>query len=391
MRIGVLVPKLGGGGAEIVAQKWIDGLALRGHQIVCLTYSGSAGVEGVRGAARYEFPGHTRWARLLSLPRWIRRTVAEERCDVVLSIMTFSNLALLVAYGWRYRRPALIISEHNVPSALLPDEGVPGRLKMWCARRIYRRADAAIAVSHAVAGDLRFGFRIEADRIWVLPNPVTSGLGLTRVVPQRAVLMFVGRLVPQKCPELLVETIVELQVRGIDASGIVIGDGPLRSRMELAAQEAGVKCEFRGWLSSWQTAAPVADCLLIPSSVEGLGNVLIEAAAIGLPVVACSRALGVADAVIPGVTGTLSPSLSPSHLGDAVVEAMALPTQGAGWDGWLSWFSVTNSCDRLEQVLSASMQSHQGRLQPAGRRRETCNGVASAHAKRPTPSKAPEA
>jgi glycosyltransferase involved in cell wall biosynthesis len=89
--------------------------------------------------------------------------------------------------------------------------------------------------------------------------------------------------------------------------------------------------------------------VLLPSLVEGFGNVLVEAAVAGIRVVVSSRALGVADALVPGVTGILAIEESPASLADSVIEAGAIVD--TDYSGWLARFSVENSTRKLEAAL----------------------------------------
>jgi glycosyltransferase involved in cell wall biosynthesis len=90
--------------------------------------------------------------------------------------------------------------------------------------------------------------------------------------------------------------------------------------------------------------------VLLPSDREGFGNVLVEAAAVGVPSVAVSGALGVADAIVPGITGELALGSSASDLADAVQRASELKVDGI--EAWLERFSVDSSGRDLETVLS---------------------------------------
>ena len=69
----------------------------------------------------------------------------------------------------------------------------------------------------------------------------------------------------------------------------------------------------------------------------------------GIPSVAASEALGVADAIVPGITGELARSGSPADFADAVERAMCLDLSGI--DRWLRRFSMQESGLILEHVL----------------------------------------
>ncbi|MGZ6827616.1 MAG: glycosyltransferase, partial [Mycobacteriales bacterium] len=96
------------------------------------------------------------------------------------------------------------------------------------------------------------------------------------------------------------------------------------------------------------------DVLVLPSLQEGFGNVLVEAAECGVPSVAASQALGVADAVLPGVTGVLAASGSAAHLADAVEQARRLPPLDPDLVlRWSGGFSPEVAAQVLEKVLDA--------------------------------------
>lgn len=381
MRVGIAITSLHGGGAELVARRWADGLASRGHDVIVYVYEpgGTTGRKApeqlVSSAVTVRaFRARGRVGRLLGLPRWLRRQSADDGLDVLVSMLTYTNLAALA--GWRLGpRPAcaLIVSERNAPTVYLPLRGAGGRAQVRAARLAYRAADAVIAVSHPVAGDLVGGYGIPAARCFVVPNPVLNRAPAGRpeltsidgdsatdapAKPAAAPLTvaFVGRLVPQKQPARFVDTLEELARRlgphGV--RGIVIGTGTLDQSTRVAAAAAGVSIEHVGWQEPWTAAAlhAGADVLLLPSAVEGFGNVLVEAADAGLPSVAASTALGVADAIVPGLTGELALTDAPQDLADAVLRAVAPDHGGLPLGRWLDRFSVPASLDALERVLT---------------------------------------
>ena len=158
------------------------------------------------------------------------------------------------------------------------------------------------------------------------------------------------RLVIQKRPTLAIDTAAELNRRGIPAEVVSFGGGPLLSSMTRAARAAGVPFTDQGWVEDWFAHFGTNAVVLLPSSREGFGNVLVEAAAMGVPSVAVSGALGVADAIVPGITGELALTDDPADLADAVERASMLPVDDI--DAWLARFSVEASGHDLERVLN---------------------------------------
>jgi len=173
------------------------------------------------------------------------------------------------------------------------------------------RADAVIAVSSTIAADLRARApEIPADRIHVIPNPVDiAGLQARQPLAARPLaepyVLYVGKLAPNKGTARLVEV---LDRAAVSWPAVVVGDGPDRSRLEVAARRSARDVRFTGWqdqtsVMSWLAHATV---LLFPSrGPESLSRVLIEASALGVPIAAMCTG-GTADIVEHGVTGLLS-------------------------------------------------------------------------------------
>jgi len=127
-------------------------------------------------------------------------------------------------------------------------------------------------------------------------------------------VLFVGRLVEVKGCEYLIRAMALVQEVHRDAKLVVIGDGPLRASLESLARAELRGCRFLGAqppevVRAWMNRARV---LSVPGvtaasgATEGLGQVCLEAQAMGLPVAGFASG-GVPEAVEHGVTGLLGP------------------------------------------------------------------------------------
>jgi len=126
------------------------------------------------------------------------------------------------------------------------------------------------------------------------------------------VVLFVGRLVPRKGVDRLIEAMARIADRPWRLE--IVGFGPGRERLEALAAERGLadRVAFRGRLSDADlaTAYRRAACFVLPATLdaradtEGLGVVLLEAMSVGTPVVATRRG-GIVDVVTDGDTGIL--------------------------------------------------------------------------------------
>jgi glycosyltransferase involved in cell wall biosynthesis len=149
---------------------------------------------------------------------------------------------------------------------------------------------------------------------WSKFTIVRCALDLRALPPRQAVrrerlrVICVGRLSPEKGHIGLLEAFAAVRKRGRDAELLLVGDGPERERIERRISELGLGSAviMRGRLSEADTLTEIAgsDVLVLASFMEGLPVVLMEAMALGLPVVA-PRVAGVPELVQDGVHGFL--------------------------------------------------------------------------------------
>lgn len=104
----------------------------------------------------------------------------------------------------------------------------------------------------------------------------------------------------------------------------IVGDGPLRPTLEQTF--AGLPVCFTGYLTGGDLAAAyaAADVFVFPAHNETFGNVVAEAMASGLPVVA-ARSGGVEEQIVPGVTGLLAAAGSQAHFIDCAASLVRDP------------------------------------------------------------------
>jgi glycosyltransferase involved in cell wall biosynthesis len=171
-----------------------------------------------------------------------------------------------------------------------------------------------------------------------------NGVDLDRYRPDPSMqrgrtVLHVGRLVEKKGTLTLIRAFARAAAACPDARLLILGDGPLRPSLEreAAASGCGERIRFAGHTPADEVARQLQQAWLLaaPSETarngdgEGLPNVVVEAAAAGLPVVATDHA-GIPEAVIDGVTGLLVPEGDQQRLGDALLRLLGDPAMRAG-------------------------------------------------------------
>ena len=138
-------------------------------------------------------------------------------------------------------------------------------------------------------------------------------------------LICVGRLSGEKAQLLLIEATRQLAVEGIDFELVLAGDGPMRSELEALIMRYKLQARIRitGWLSSEQVRAEMVDAraLVLPSFAEGLPVVLMEAMALGRPVIATFVG-GIPELVQSGENGWLVPAGDVEALARAIHDCL---------------------------------------------------------------------
>lgn len=254
----------------------------------------------------------------------LSRLIGALRPDVVHGHSAIGG-ALARTAGWR--GPAARV---YTPNGLLTS-----RLAVAAERLLGHRTDRLIAVSQseaALVSDLKL---VPAERLTVIHNgvdlaprsspqrDVRADLGLAHGTP---LVAFVGRLDPQKAPEVFVRACARLARRRADVHFLAVGAGPLEAMV--TAEVASGLLEGR-WhhLSALEGVGRLMgqfDLLALPSRYEGLPYVALEAMREGTPVVA-TDVVGSRDVVTDGTTGFLVPPEDPEALAVAMERVLDDP------------------------------------------------------------------
>jgi glycosyltransferase involved in cell wall biosynthesis len=203
-----------------------------------------------------------------------------------------------------------------------------GRAQLEIDRRLARITDRVVGNSRAVVDFYRRA-GIPEERLACIPSgiaeeepplvdpaQVRAALGIPADSP---VVLFAGRLAPQKGVKDLLEALDVLQHVRPELHTLIVGDGPLRGTLEGLARSFDLRgrVQFLGHREDVPRLLAAADLLVLPSLYEGLPNVVLEAMRFRKPVVA-TAAPGTTEVVVHDQTGLLVPVQNPTELARAI-------------------------------------------------------------------------
>ncbi len=241
------------------------------------------------------------------------------------------------------------------------------------AARILPMADAVVAVSRPLLEELvRIG--VPRERVHLVANGVDGAVFYPRdraaarrdlgIAEDARLVLFVGRLEPQKGIHELLNAFDQVRARVPRASLALVGEGvsmsKVRARVESWGDGAGRLLGARphAEVAKWMGAC---DVMTLPSWAEGTPNVVLEALASGRPVVA-SRVGGIPDLLPDQRAGAVVPPRDEQALAGALASALERPWDGAEVQAFGPW-SWEESAGALCRVLARVHEQARGRAQ----------------------------
>lgn len=253
------------------------------------------------------------------------------RPDVLLTYMLHANLLGRLS-AVLARVPAVISSVRT--------EFFGGRAWDFAMGMTDRFSAATVTNSALVAEQLVRRRAVSAHRIRVIPNGVRVGDFAPSLAACRAVRSELGvaddeflwlcaaRLEPQKDHRNLLDAFARVVAEVPESRLCLAGRGPERQALEGRAGALGIadRVGFLGLREDVPELLSAADALVLSSAWEGLPNIIIEALAAGVPVVATDVG-GVSELIRDSETGLLVPARDPGALAARMLDLLALPTE----------------------------------------------------------------
>jgi glycosyltransferase involved in cell wall biosynthesis len=312
MRIVQIIPGLGVGGLERIATNLSIGLHRTGRQVIVCSHDverqmttlrdelAAAGVEVVLIPRPSPSP-----RAVLESSLAIARVVRREQPDV---LHAHNPAAAVSAAGARWlaraRSTAIVATFHGLA------DGDPRR-----AVRPLKLADIVVGIGPYASKEL-VAVGLPQDKLLTVANAVEAkptrspqDVRAEFGVDGAELIVNVGRLVPEKNQQLMLNALAQLAPRRPRLRALIVGRGPLKAELEAGIDELdlGNVVQLTGPRADAVDIIAAADLLVSTSSREGLGLTLLEAMAVETPVVATAVG-GAVDVLAGGDAGILVPS-----------------------------------------------------------------------------------
>lgn len=320
-------------------------------------------VDAVRREGHTALAIQSNFPHLLHAAGEVSRFLRELRADV---LMTHNYKPTIVGYMAARRIGIPIVAVSRGWTA------ATRRVRLYEAldRRFLHWVDRVVCVSQGQADKVRAAGVMD-ERLIVIRNairperfssPDPAGRdALAALFPSRPeqIVLAVGRLSPEKGFATLIESAQQVAARRRGIGVVLIGDGPLLDSLQrqIAAAGLGDRFVLAGFRNDVDRLMPHADLFVQSSFTEGMPNVVLEAMAASVPVVATSVG-GTPEAVVDGQTGLLVPPGKPQALAEAMLKVLSDPEQlkqmgQAGRQRVMQMFTFQAQSEQYQRLIAS--------------------------------------
>lgn len=362
-RVAFFLRFLGGGGAERVILNLCRGFVARGLKVDLVLSAGG-------GPHLWQVPAEVRIidlkaprvsASLFDLVKYLQ----QEKPLAIVPALHYTGEVAILAKRISRVPTRVIVTEHNTLSReVLKERGSRKFLIPLAVKYLYPWVDNIVAVSRGVAQDLSSIAQLPLNRIQVIYNPViVPGLLEKAKEPvdhpwfapgEPPVVLGVGKLEAQKDFPNLIRAFAQVR-QTKKARLVILGWGPDRPQLESLVRQLGLEEDVAlpGHVDNPYAYMAKAGVFVLSSAWEGLPTVLIEAMAIGTPVVSTDCESGPAEILDNGKYGWLVPVGDRNALSTVILTVLKgspKPVDAA----WLNQFALETTTQQYLDLLGAS-------------------------------------
>lgn len=359
--IAIVLPDLRGGGAERAAVNLANSFAQRGYAVdmVLLSATGQFLADLLPGIRVVDLKVRRLRKVLFPLIRYLRQS----QPAALLACMWPLTVTALLARTLSRVPTRVIVAEHTTwsRSELLSRWGVGWQVRT-SMHRFFPGANGIVAVSQGAADDLaRFVNLDRKSSITVIYNPVVGEAKPPASAPlgpagwwtgPHLKVLAVGTLKTIKDYATLLQAFALLRQR-VDAHLLILGEGECRPALEAQARQLGIESSvfMPGFVKDISPYYQQADLHVLSSTGEGLPTVIIEALAVGTPVVSTDCPSGPREILCDGQFGRLVPVGDAAALALAMTDSLAATHDTAALKARAQDFSIDKAADRYLELL----------------------------------------
>lgn len=323
LRLLLITPLMNIGGEELSTLTITKEMLKRGHRVYVLANEGKMTAEFINaGASIIMSEQYARNPRAIIRDAvQIKRILEKEEIHIIHSqsvLPTISSYLAIKALDKRFAKPKLIFHERGIHQYTYPMIGPLFNVMTdhVIANSDYERKKlirCGLRRSRCTRVHNSINLVYSQDATWLAEK---QKLGIK---PETVVLGTVGRLVEIKGISFLLQAFKRVLGDNENLILIIVGDGPNRRLLEREAQQYGISNHvvFTGFRRDLQNLYSMFDIFLLCSLFETFGNVALEAAAYGKPVI-LSKVGGLPETLIDGVTGLLVPPRDVAKIAHAI-------------------------------------------------------------------------
>lgn len=317
MYICFCLESLGNGGAERVATNLSNAFCELGHKVkIILTSSNDVFYEINQNVELVFLKQTNSKLSFFAKKKILRKEILSDRPDIVISF--FYHINLLTALALRGTNIPHVVSERNDPRNTKTKT-----ILKFLRKHIFRKSNGCVfQTSEARA----FYFKQTDKHVAIIPNPISLKAEPYFGSERKNVIFTVGRLTEQKNTKLLIDAFFRIHEKMPTFILNIYGDGPLKEELVSYTKNASGYIFFKGVSSTWQEDERQSSLFVLSSNYEGMPNALMEAMALGLPVVSTDCPVGgPRELITDGKNGLLCKTKDVSDMENSILAILSDP------------------------------------------------------------------
>jgi glycosyltransferase involved in cell wall biosynthesis len=364
-KVAIFLADLEGGGAERVMSNLASGLVAQGIDVeFVLVYKTGAYLEQISNQFKIVDLGVTRLSSSISA---LANYLKKEQPSILLSALEDTNIiaicaAKLAKVSAQVSTQVIVTVHNNLSQESLHATNLKRKYIPHLIRWFYPFCDRVVAVSQGVGQDL-IKFGIQPQQITVIYNPIFN----PNIIQQGAakidfswleqaktpVILGVGRLEAQKDFATLIEAFALVKAQ-IPARLLILGEGSQREQLIMLAQNLNLSDRdfaLPGFVGNPFAYMKRASLLVMSSTWEGFGNVIVEAMGLGTPVVSTDCPSGPGEILDGGKYGQLVAVKDSQAMAQAIIHTLQNPLAANTLQQRAREFSLEKSLTEYRKIL----------------------------------------